>query len=71
VTADSLRRLCLARPCAVEEFPFGAETSVVKSPFDNSLPDELVFGLLEDRYELVVDGLPTRERDRVRLNANR
>jgi predicted DNA-binding protein (MmcQ/YjbR family) len=30
VTADSLRRWCLARPSAVEEFPFGAETSVFK-----------------------------------------
>jgi hypothetical protein len=38
---------------------------------DDSLPDELVFGLLEDSYELVVDGLPKRERDRVRLSANR
>jgi predicted DNA-binding protein (MmcQ/YjbR family) len=32
---------------------------------DDSLPDELVFGLLEDSYELVVDGLPKRERDLV------
>jgi len=38
---------------------------------DSSLPDELVFGLLEDSYELVVDGLPKRERDGVRLSANR
>ena len=30
---------------------------------DDSLPDELVFGLIEDSYELVVDGLPRRERD--------
>jgi predicted DNA-binding protein (MmcQ/YjbR family) len=30
VTADSLRRWCLARPSAVEEFPFGPETSVFK-----------------------------------------
>ena len=33
---------------------------------DDSLPDELVFGLLEDSYELVVDGLPKRERSLVR-----
>jgi predicted DNA-binding protein (MmcQ/YjbR family) len=33
---------------------------------DGSLPDELVFGLIEDSYELVVDGLPKRERDLVR-----
>jgi predicted DNA-binding protein (MmcQ/YjbR family) len=38
---------------------------------DNSLPDELVFGLLEDSYELVVDGLPKHVRDRVRLSADR
>jgi predicted DNA-binding protein (MmcQ/YjbR family) len=38
---------------------------------DDSLPDELVLGLLEDSYELVVDGLPKRERDRVRLSPNR
>ena len=30
MTADSLRRWCLARPSAVEEFPFGPETSVFK-----------------------------------------
>jgi YjbR len=30
VTADSLRRWCLGRPSAVEEFPFGPETSVFK-----------------------------------------
>jgi predicted DNA-binding protein (MmcQ/YjbR family) len=32
---------------------------------DDSLPDELVFGLIEDSYELVVDRLPKRERDLV------
>ena len=36
---------------------------------DDSLPDELVFGPLEDSYELVVDGLPKRERDLVRSRA--
>jgi predicted DNA-binding protein (MmcQ/YjbR family) len=121
MTADSLRRWCLARPSAVEEFPFGPETSVFKVggkmfaltaldarpltvslkcepslaaalraehsavrpgyhlnkrhwitvTLDNSLADELVYGLLEDSYELVVDGLPKRERDIVRLSANR
>jgi predicted DNA-binding protein (MmcQ/YjbR family) len=30
VTAAGLRRYCLARPGAVEEFPFGPETSVFK-----------------------------------------
>lgn len=30
---------------------------------DHSLPDELVMGLIEDSYELVVDGLPKRERE--------
>jgi predicted DNA-binding protein (MmcQ/YjbR family) len=116
VNADSLRRLCLGRPSAVEEFPFGPETSVFKVggrmfaltalatrpltvslkcepslaealraehsavqpgyhlnkrhwitvTLDGSLPDELVVGLLEDSYELVVAGLPKRERDLVR-----
>ena len=33
---------------------------------DGSLPNELVEGLLEDSYELVVEGLPKRERDRIR-----
>jgi predicted DNA-binding protein (MmcQ/YjbR family) len=119
VTADSLRRWCLARPAAVEEFPFGPETSVFKVggkmfaltaldarpltvslkcepslaealraehaavragyhlnkrhwitvTLDDSLPDELLLGLLEDSYELVVDGLPKRERDLVRSPA--
>jgi predicted DNA-binding protein (MmcQ/YjbR family) len=36
---------------------------------DDSLPEEFVFGLLEDSYELVVDGLPKRERDVVRSRA--
>jgi predicted DNA-binding protein (MmcQ/YjbR family) len=119
VTADSLRRWCLARPSAVEEFPFDAATSVFKVggkmfaltaldgrplsvslkcepslaealraeysavrpgyhlnkrhwitvTLDGSLPDELVFELVEDSYELVVDGLPKRERDLVRSRA--
>jgi len=30
VTAAALRRYCLAKPGAVEEFPFGPETSVFK-----------------------------------------
>jgi predicted DNA-binding protein (MmcQ/YjbR family) len=38
---------------------------------DDSLPDELVFGLLEDSYELVVNRLPKRERDLVRSSALR
>jgi predicted DNA-binding protein (MmcQ/YjbR family) len=121
VTADSLRRWCLARPSAVEEFPFGPQTSVFKVggkmfalsaldarplsvslkcepslaealrakhpavrpeyhlnkrhwitvTLDDSLPDELVFGLLEDSYELVVNRLPKRERDLVRSSALR
>jgi len=36
---------------------------------DDSLPDELVLGLLEDSYELVVDRLPSHERDLVRSGA--
>ena len=121
MTANSLRRWCLARPSAVEEFPFGPETSVFKVAgkmfaltalgarpqsvslkcepslaealraehpavrpgyhlnkrhwitvtLDDSLSDELVFGLVEDSYELVVARLPKRERDRVRVRANR
>ena len=113
VTADSLRRWCLARPSAVEESPFGPHTSVFKVAgkmfaltaldarpltvslkceptlaealraehpavrpgyhlnkrhwitvtLDDSLTDELVLGLIEDSYALVVDRLPKRERD--------
>ena len=36
---------------------------------DDSLPDELVLGLIEDSYALVVDRLPKRERDLVRSHA--
>ena len=36
---------------------------------DDPPPDELVLGLVEDSYELVVDGLPKRERDLVRSRA--
>ena len=38
----------------------------ITATLDDSLPDELVFGLLEVSYELVVDGLPKRERDLLR-----
>jgi predicted DNA-binding protein (MmcQ/YjbR family) len=119
MTADSLRRWCLARPLAVEDFPFGPATSVFKVggkmfaltalharplavsvkcepslaealraehsgirpgyhlnkrhwitvTLDGSLPDELVLGLIEDSYELVVEGLPRRERELVRSRA--
>jgi predicted DNA-binding protein (MmcQ/YjbR family) len=119
VTADSLRRWCLARPSAIEEFPFGPQTSVFKVggkmfaltalharpltvslkcepslaqalraehpavrpgyhlnkhhwitiTLDDSLPDELVLGLLEDSYELVVDRLAKRQRHLVRSHA--
>jgi len=37
---------------------------------DDSLPDELVYGLLEESYELVVDRLPKRTRDLVRAGAH-
>ena len=33
---------------------------------DDLLPDELLLGLLEDSYELVVEGLPKRRRGLVR-----
>src|SRR4029453_18670875 len=109
-------RWCLARPSAVEEFPFGPQSSVFKVggkmfalsaldarplsvslkcepslaealrgehpavrpgyhlnkrhwitvTLDDSLPDELVFGLLEDSYDLVVNRLPKREGELVR-----
>jgi predicted DNA-binding protein (MmcQ/YjbR family) len=36
---------------------------------DDTLPDELVVGLLEDSYDLVVAGLPKRQRDVVRASA--
>lgn len=36
---------------------------------DDSLPDELVLGLIEDSYALVVDRLPKRERDLFRSHA--
>jgi predicted DNA-binding protein (MmcQ/YjbR family) len=115
MTADALRRWCLARPGAREEFPFGPETSVFKVggkmfalsalesrplrvslkcepdlgetlratypaiqpgyhlnkrhwltvAVDGSVPDETLLELLEDSYDLVVAGLPARERKRV------
>jgi predicted DNA-binding protein (MmcQ/YjbR family) len=111
--AASLRRQCLARPGAVEERPFGPNTSVFKVAgkmfalsqldgvplevslkcepelaeqfrsgyaavragyhlnkrhwntvtLDGSLPDELVLGMLEDSYDLVVAALPRRTRE--------
>ena len=33
---------------------------------DGSLPDDLVYEMLEDSYDLVVEGLPRAERERLR-----
>ena len=110
MTADALRRLCLAQPGASEDFPFGPETSVFKVAgkmfalsalrrrplkvslkcepelaqdqrltypsiqpgyhlnkrhwntvgLDGSLSEEMVRGMVEDSYDLVVAGLPKR-----------
>ena len=112
MTADALRRRCLKRPGATEEFPFGEQTSVFKVggkmfalsalesrplrvsvkcepdlaeglratypaiqpgyhlnkrhwvtiTLDGSVPDETLLELLEDSYDLVVAGLPARQR---------
>ena len=112
MTADALRRWCLAYPGASEEFPFGEQPSVFKVggkmfalsalksrplrvslkcepelgeglratypaiqpgyhlnkrhwvtiTMDGSIPDETLFELLEDSYDLVVAGLSARER---------
>jgi predicted DNA-binding protein (MmcQ/YjbR family) len=112
LTAAELRRWCLSRRGASEEFPFGDQVSVFKvggkmfalsnlrSPplevsvkcepelaaqlrlaypairpgyhlnkrhwntitLDGSLPDETVFEMLEDSYDLVVAGLPRARR---------
>jgi predicted DNA-binding protein (MmcQ/YjbR family) len=116
VTARALRKLCLSSPGAVEEFPFGPETSVFKvggkmfalsglerrplqvslkcepdladqlrlahdaiNPgyhlnkrhwntltLDGSLPDRMVRDLVEDSYDLVVEGLPRAKRAALR-----
>ena len=112
VTPKALRACCLSMPGAVEEFPFGAGTSVFKVggkifaisslgsqplevslkcepvlaeqlrvtypairpgyhlskrhwntvTLDGSLEDALVRDLVEDSYDLVVDGLPRSAR---------
>jgi predicted DNA-binding protein (MmcQ/YjbR family) len=112
MTADALRRWCLACTGARQEFPFGERTSVFKVggrmfalsalasrplrvslkcepdlaqglratypaiqpgyhlnkrhwvtiTLDGSVPDEAVFELLEDSYDLVVAGLPAAQR---------
>ncbi|MFL5827329.1 MAG: MmcQ/YjbR family DNA-binding protein [Thermoleophilaceae bacterium] len=108
----SLQSLCLSMPGAVEEFPFGPQTSAFKvggkmfalsalgsrplrvslkcepelaeqlrltyaaiTPgyhlnkrhwntveFDGSVPDAMVRDMVEDSYDLVVDGLPASKR---------
>ena len=113
MTAAALKRLCLSHPGAVQEFPFGPQTSVFKVggkmfalsaldsrplrvslkcepelaaslrlahpaigpgyhlnkrhwntvTLDGSLPDAMVRDLVEDSYDLVVAGLPRRERE--------
>jgi predicted DNA-binding protein (MmcQ/YjbR family) len=115
VTAEGLRRWCLAKPGAVQDFPFGESVSVFKvggrmfalsalesRPLevslkcdpelseglratyravrpgyhlnkrhwitvtsDGSLPDATLRELLEDSYDLVVEGLPATTRRRL------
>jgi predicted DNA-binding protein (MmcQ/YjbR family) len=115
MTAAALRKWCLSRPGATEEFPFGEGVSVFKVAgkmfglsilgsrplkvslkcepelahqlrasypeiqpgyhlttrhrntvtLDGTLPDELVFDMLEDSYDLVVAGLPRATRERL------
>ncbi len=115
MTAGELRDWCLSRPGAVEEFPFGPNTSVFKVEgkmfalssldadplqvsvkcepelaeqlrasypavrpgyhlnkrhwntitLDGSLPDEMVFDMLEDSYDLIVAALPRAKRERL------
>ena len=112
MTLDTLRNYLLAKPMAVEEFPFDPVTLVVKvcgkmfglistdrTPLqlnlkclpekaevlreqfpaiipgyhmnkrhwntlilDGSLPDPLIFSLVDESYALVVNGLPTSRR---------
>lgn len=112
MTIDSLRKYLLAKPQAVEEFPFDATTLVIKVcgkmfalvstdriplqmnlkclpekaevlreqflaiipgyhmnkrhwntiVLDGSLPDELVFSLIDESYDLVVNTLPKGKR---------
>jgi predicted DNA-binding protein (MmcQ/YjbR family) len=113
--AEALRSWCLAQPGAIEDFPFGPETSVFKvggklfalsalerTPLevsvkcepdlavalrdsyaairpgyhlnkrhwntvtlDGSLEDRMVRDLVEDSYDLVVEGLPKRVREQL------
>jgi predicted DNA-binding protein (MmcQ/YjbR family) len=113
MTAAALRKWCLSRPGATEEFPFTPTTSVFKVAgkvfaisnlrsrpldvsakcepglaeqlrasypairpgyhlnkrhwntitLDGSLPDAMVFDLLEDSYDLVLASLPRATRD--------
>ena len=110
---EALRGACLDRPGAVEEFPFGPQTSVFKvegkmfalsalggdplelslkcepelaeqlrdsypairegyhlnkrhwntATLDGSLTDEMVLGMIEDSYDLVVAGLSRAKRE--------
>ena len=126
MTPEELRRSCLERAGACEDFPFGPATSVVKvagkmfalsglgsrpvrvslkcepelaellragheaiAPgyhlnkrhwntvtLDGSLPDAMVYDMVEDSYDLVVAGLPKATRERLgwrpeRLSAGR
>ena len=118
MTAAALRRWCLARPGASEDFPFGEGVSVFKVAgkmfalsalatrplsvslkcepelasvlragypairpgyhlnkrhwitvtLDGSLADRMVRELIEDSYDLVVAGLPARQRAHVQAD---
>ena len=117
----ALRRACLLREGATEEFPFGPQTSVFKVAgkmfalsalrseplkvslkcepelaealrdsyaeiqpgyhlnkrhwntvsLDGSLSDEMVRGMIEDSYDLVVAGLPRAARERLGWSGGR
>jgi predicted DNA-binding protein (MmcQ/YjbR family) len=121
MTPAALRRACLGREGATEEFPFGPQTSVFKVEgkmfalsalqlkplkvslkcepelaealrdsyseiqpgyhlnkrhwntvaLDGSLADEMVRGMIEDSYDLVVAGLPRAARERLGWSGGR
>ncbi len=77
--ASELRSACLGFEGAVEEFPFGPDTSVFKvagKMFDLNkrhwntvevagVPAKLLRDMIEDSYDLVVAALPRRTREQL------
>jgi predicted DNA-binding protein (MmcQ/YjbR family) len=75
---EDLRAYLLAKPGATEELPFGPQALVFKVKgkmfalvawnmvdLDGSVPEPEIQAMVDDSYDLVVQGLPKTKREKV------